>query len=329
MHRRQKIALALAAALCASCGAPRAPGQAPAAGKAETSRPVEAHSLLGEPLYRPQLDDDFARRQQTLLDMALQTLGERPGDPDAIVWAGRRMAYLGQYQRALWTYSRGVDAHREEPRLYRHRGHRYLTVRRLAAAIRDLRRAGELIAGTPDEVEPDGLPNARNVPTSTLHSNVWYHLGLAHYLEHDFESALEAYRRCLEVSKNPDMLVATSHWLYMTLRRLGRAGEAAVVLEPIDAGMDVIENHAYHELLLAYRGERDPEELLTVARIAGGAELATTGYGVGNWHFYNGGRERAFEIFREIVATDAWPSFGYIAAEAELAHRPAERSSAQ
>ena len=47
-----------------------------------------------------------------------------------------------------------------------------------------------------------------------------------------------------------DLLVATSHWLYMTLRRLGRDDEARQVLKPIHADMYIIENHSYHRLLL-------------------------------------------------------------------------------
>jgi tetratricopeptide (TPR) repeat protein len=245
-------------------------------------------------------------------------LAQRPDDPEAIVWVGRRLAYLGRYGEAIETFSRGIESHPDDPRLYRHRGHRYITVRRLDAAVADLERAAQLIAGTADEIEPDGLPNARNIPTSTLHTNVWYHLGLAFYLRHDFERALDAYQSCLAASRNPDLRVAASHWLYMTLRRLGRDG--AEILEPIHAGLDVIENQAYHELLLAYRGEKDPEALLEESRGQGAGSLATTGYGIGNWFLYDGRRERALRIFREIVATDAWASFGYIAAESELAH---------
>lgn len=116
------------------------------------------------------------------------------------------------------------------------------------------------------------------------------------------------------------MLVATSHWLYMTLRRLGRAAEAAAVLEPIREGMDVIENHAYHRLLLLYRGEETAESLLADAADSGDAVgLATIGYGVGNWHLYNGRRSEAVELFRRVVAAGSWASFGSIAAEAELA----------
>jgi hypothetical protein len=43
---------------------------------------------------------------------------------------------------------------------YRHRGHRYITLRCFDAAIADLEQASKLIKGKPGEIEPDGLPNA-------------------------------------------------------------------------------------------------------------------------------------------------------------------------
>ena len=116
------------------------------------------------------------------------------------------------------------------------------------------------------------------------------------------------------------MLVATSHWLYMTLRRLGRETEAAAVLEPIREGMDVIENRDYHRLLLMYRGVLTPDSLLADAADSGNAVgFATVGYGVGNWHLYSGRRAEAVALFRRVIAGGSWASFGYIAAEAELA----------
>ncbi len=278
--------------------------------------PTEATSLTGEALRRPELDDDFRLQQEEFLTQARADLEANPDVPEAFIWVGRRTAYLGRYREAIEIYTRALEKHPDDARLYRHRGHRYISVRELDLAVADLERAAELLAGREPAVEPDGLPNARNQPTGTTHSSVWYHLGLAYYLKGDFEPALAAYRECERFSGNPDMLVATTHWLYMTLRRLGRDDEAAAVLEPISAGMDIIENHEYHELLLMYRGEKTAEELL-------GAEeslaAATLGYGVGNWHLYNGESERAFEIFRAVVTGDNWPAFGYIAAEAELA----------
>jgi tetratricopeptide (TPR) repeat protein len=202
--------------------------------------------------------------------------------------------------------------------MYRHRGHRYITVRELYKAIADLSKAARLVANRPDEVEPDGAPNAKNIPTSTLNSNIYYHLALAQYLTGDFEAALKSWRECMKFSKNPDMLVATSHWLYMTLRRLDRVGEARQVLEPITADMEIIENQAYHKLLLMYKGLEKPDALAAAGQTP--SDLATA-YGVANWHLYNGRPDQARAMFRRIVdeQRQQWPAFGYIAAEAELA----------
>ncbi len=125
-----------------------------------------------------------------------------------------------------------------------------------------------------DEVEPDGEPNAR---TTHLHFNVWYHLGLAHYLKGDFAGAERAYRRCLEVSRdNADRVAAASDWLYMTLRRLGRESEAARVLEPIRRH----ERHReprYLNRLLMYKGENTPEELRAPAATPSRGDLRIRG----------------------------------------------------
>ena len=203
--------------------------------------------------------------------------------------------------------------------LLRHRGHRHITLRQLGRAVADLRRAAAQVEGQPDEVEPDGLPNARGVPTSTLQSNIFYHLGLALYLQGDFAGALDAYQRCQAVSRNPDMLCATTHWHYMTLRRLGRDDDAARLLEPITADLDVIENPGYHRLLLMYRGELTADQLLAEHAGAGGSiESATVAYGLANWHFYNGREDAARELWRAITSGSQWAAFGYIAAEADL-----------
>jgi tetratricopeptide (TPR) repeat protein len=219
-------------------------------------------------------------------------------------------------------FSEGIQKHPSDPRMYRHRGHRHITVRKLDNAVGDLSKAAELIAGRPDEVEPDGQPNARNIPTSTLNSNTFYHLALAHYLRGEFEPSLKAWRECERYSKNPDMLVATTNWLYMTLRRLDRVGEARQALEPITADMEIIENGSYHRLLMVYKGIEKADALATSLK-EGGLDAVTIGYGLGNWHLYNGRRDQAMAQFRAIVQQSAnqWPAFGYIAAEAELARR--------
>ena len=306
MRRTALIALIVASAAQAAIGTANPTQQ----------RHPEATSLLGTPLYAGTPSPDALAN----LEKARAELEQSPKNADAVIWVGRRLGYLQRFREAIDVFSRGIELHRGDARLYRHRGHRYLSVREFDKAIEDLTKATQLIAGKPDEIEPDGQPNARNIPTSTLNSNIYYHLGLGYYFKGDFANALKAYQQCATFSKNPDMTVATSHWLYMILRRLGREAEAKKVLEPITAGMDIIENGSYHKLLLMYKGEEKPEALLSAAR-AKGLDAVTIGYGVGNWHLYNGRQDRAMKIFTEIVEKNPtqWPAFGYIAAETELA----------
>ena len=282
------------------------------------SQTPEAVSLFGKPLVsvpptgeqKTRLDADLARAQADY--------DRTPSSGEATIWLGRRLAYLGRFRDAIEVYSRGIQQHPTEARLYRHRGHSYITIRKLDLAVADLARASQLIAGKPDEVEPDGAPNRAGIPRSTLQSNIWYHLGLAYYLQGDFARALDAYREGMQVSRvNDDMLVATSDWLYMTLRRLKRDEEARRVLEPIREQMDILENTAYHARLLMYKGVRSPESVLNL-NTADDVQIATQGYGVGNWYLVNGDRQRAREIFERVVAGSAWQAFGYIAAEADL-----------
>ena len=242
-----------------------------------------------------------------------------PKSADAIIWLGRRLAYLGRFMEAIDTYTKGAALFPADARFYRHRGHRRITLRQFDLAIGDLSKAAELVKGKPDEIEPDGQPNARNIPTSTLQFNIWYHLGLAYYLTGRNDKAVDAYRECLKVSRSPDRLVSTTHWLYMTLRRLNRNEEAAKALEPITEGMDVIENAGYYNLTLMYKGIIPAERLLEEAHKQGeSAASHSVLYGVGNWYLYNGRREQAAETFRKIVSSNQWTSFGFIAAEVDL-----------
>lgn len=288
---------------------------------AQGTRTPEATSLLGQPLFAPAIAVERAAALEKDLAAAQAALEKDPSSADAIIWMGRRTAYLSRHRDAIAVFTTGIEKHPTDPRLFRHRGHRYITTRQFDKAIADLEKAAALVKDRADEVEPDGQPNAKNIPTSTLKTNIYYHLGLAHYLAGNFAKASEAYRLCMDHSKNPDMQVATAHWQYMTLRRLGRPAEAAAVLAPITAEMAVIENASYHRLLLMYKGATDPVVLLAASR-AESLDAVTIGYGVANWHLYNGRKDEARTILTEITDTyrsTQWAGFGYVASEADLA----------
>jgi dipeptidyl-peptidase-4 len=275
-------------------------------------RVPDAVSFLGQPLFAPAPSAESIARYED----AKETWEGSPTDADAIIWYGRRAAYLGHYRDAIRIYSDGIELHPEDARLYRHRGHRFISTRQLDKAIADLDHAAALIEGASDEVEPDGLPNPLGIPVSTLHSNIWYHLGLAYYLAGDYERAEQAYAQRMASAGNNDMLVSTAHWRYMTLRRLGRKEEALAILKPITADMEIIENRAYHRLCLFYKGELDEMALQGEGSTPSDAAVA---YGFANWHLAEGDTELGISMLEEIVARDGWAAFGFIAAEADLA----------
>jgi tetratricopeptide (TPR) repeat protein len=190
-------------------------------------------------------------------------------------------------------------------------------VREFDKAIADLTKASQLIAGKADEPEPS-TADPKVMSAETLHYAIWYHLGLAHYLKGDFASAEKVYRQCLAVARgNDDQIAGASDWLYMTVRRLGRADDAAKVLDAISPAMKVTSDRNYLDRLLMYKGAYAPEDLL---RAGGDAVTAATyAYAVGNWYLYNGRPADAKAVFQQVVKGANWMPFGFIAAEAELA----------
>jgi len=307
------IAVSLAATPACSTPAPEAPAK-----QAVPSAPVpEARSLSGQDLVPPVPIPNQAKLEADLA-AAETVLATQPDSAEALIWVGRRQGYLWRYRAAIDTFTRGIERFPADARFYRHRGHRYLTVREFARAEADFTKAAALVAGVPDEIEPDGAPNPAGVPRSTLQFNIWYHLGLAHYLQGHFQQAYDAYVECMKVSTNDDSVTATSDWMWMTLMRLGRKADAARVLERITPVMDILENQSYHKRLLMYKGLSTPESLLDTAT-ADATTIATQGYGVGNYYLVTGQADKAREVLTRVVSGSGWNAFGYIAAEADLA----------
>ena len=243
---------------------------------------------------------------------------ENPTDLENIIWHGRFLAYTGDYRAAIAIYTEGLETYPLESRLLRHRGHRYITLRELDRAIADLYKASELIQGKENMVEQDGMPNAQGIPVSTMHGNIFYHLGLAYYLDGQFEKAVETYKKCLNTSPNPDNVVSATHWIYMGLMRQGKTEEAEAALEIINTDMKIIENQSYYDLCLFYKGEKELREIYADGQEANPSNSAVR-YGIGNWYLYNGMEEEAEKIFQSMVDAPDWASFGHIAAEADLA----------
>lgn len=277
-------------------------------------------SLLGDSLFT-KVDSSAQGDQLNKLQVAEEAYEENPS-MENLIWIGRREAYLGRHDLAIRTFSKAIKEFPEAFEPLRHRGHRYISIRKFDEAIQDFNKAAELMKGTDLQIEEDGLPNALNIPLSTVQFNVWYHLGLAHYLKGEFEKALEAYKNCLAVSKNDDLKVATLDWYYMTLVKLGRKKEALQMIKKVGTKMNIIENDAYHKRLLVYKGEMKPEQLLNFDSPESAEQklqYVTQGYGLGNHYLSLGDTTKAKNVFEQVIKTGYWSAFGYIASEMELA----------
>ena len=123
--------------------------------KAELPGEPETFSLFGNPLNKTLLRPETFQTQMKLYDEALADYEEDPDDADNIIWMGRRTAYIGDFRKSIAIFSMGIEKHPNDPRMYRHRGHRFITLRYLDRAVNDFEKAAELIRGTEDEIEPE------------------------------------------------------------------------------------------------------------------------------------------------------------------------------
>jgi len=287
-------------------------------GPNELPEGVEAFSLHGEALRPPEVAPERLAVLEANLGKARARHEELGDDEMAAIWHGRRLGYLGRYREAVAIYDAAIGEHPTSFRLLRHRGHRALSLREFELAVADLGAASLLSRKVPDQYEEDGAPNRYGIPRSTTHSNIEYHLGLAHYLLGQYEEALEVYERCQFFSRvNDDMLVATLYWNVLTLWKLGRETQANELLEEVSVEMDILENDGYHRLLLLFKGQLEEADL-----VSEGAEAdivgATVGYGLGAWHAHHGRESEARAVFESVLADTPWAAFGHIAAEVEL-----------
>ncbi len=240
-----------------------------------------------------------------------------PENVDSIIWYGRRLGYTGAFQAAIDVYTAGLRLSPYEPRLLRHRGHRYLSLRRFSWAIADLEQARAVVLVEPDEVEPDGQPNARGIPTSTLHSNIRYHLALTYFVTGAYAQALPIWQEDVRLAANVDTHVASAFWLVLTLAHLKREEGVAAALAAVKANWDVIENGSYHRLLLWMKGDLPESALLPSG--ASTLEQQTIGNGIGQWHAAHRRFAEARAAWAQVLATGPSASFGYVAAEQAMA----------
>jgi tetratricopeptide (TPR) repeat protein len=267
-------------------------------GFAHETGQFEVMSLLGRKLYALPDGDGAIRAAES----------KSAADPTSVPLSlnlSKAQAAKRQYKEAVATCTKGLDRAPNDAQLYIERGHRELGLRDFKTAEADLSRAAQL--------------DARQL-------DAHYHLGLAYYFQREFAKAAESFEHARALAKTDDSLIDCSNWLYVSLRRAGKTGEAAAVLKNITPEIKNTEPHLffYLQLLHFYQGKASEAQVLP-QKPAGPSDLEhelsfnTINYGVGNWHLYNGDGAAAHPFFQKVMNGDAWNSWGFIGSELELA----------
>lgn len=282
-----------------------------------TTKPVEATSFLGTPLYQQAIDselDENLKAQIQELEKST-TLSE-----DDYIALGGLQASRRHYQDAIKAYSKGLEEFPESYKLRRHRGHRYMTVRELELAIVDFTESVGLIEQSDvREHEYDAKGKAHG----TYEHWVWYHIGLYYYLHGDYETAAGAFERCVDTAETGDMLIGVSDWLYNIYRRMGQDEKAELLLSRIPVDIEVDTTYPYYKRVMLYKGEFTPDDILDNNKPIeewNGRDM-TVAYGLGNWYAYQGKSDKADALHKAVIKTPFWSTWAYLAAEKEQSQK--------
>ena len=270
------------------------------------NKTIETVTYFGDTLMSPEIQEGKSLDQ---FKSAQNNYYRDEENPEMLIWYGRRVAYLGYFKEAIKIYTLGIEKFPYDARFYRHRGHRYISTRQYDKAINDFKKALELIDGKEDQIEPDGLPNLKNIPLSTLHGNIYYHLGLAYYLKNDMKNAAKSFSDRSVTHKFDDNIVSSAHWLYMIYRRQDKIEQSNLIVKNVSEDMDIIENMSYHQTSLFHKGLINESEMNI-------DEVAL--YSIANWYIYEKNDTlKAKAYYKELLDTGNPFSFAYIAGEAD------------
>lgn len=303
---RTLTALTLLTLTLAACNGPRTESEKP-----EIATEPETLSFSGEPLYARPADSAAVAKSDSLIAAirAKATLTE-----EDYIAIGRSLSGIGRFRRQVEVYTEGLAQFPQSYKLLRHRGHRYINLRELDNAIDDLTRAEELIRDQPPVYEYD----ASGKQGATYQHQIWYHIGLYHFLKREYAKGAEAFEKSLATAYTGGDKAGASDWLYNCYMRAGEKEKAAAIAKPFTPGFD-IENkdYPYFRRLLLFNGQIQPAELVDESKAIGDMTLyeMTKLYGLANYYLYQGDTTRAKNLYNKILESPEWAGFAYASAE--------------
>src|ERR1035438_7773177 len=141
-------------------------------------------------LTAAQQGEPLPDEKNTVAD-AKKKLDAAPKDVKLILELGKAQAAVWRADDAIATFTAGLTLEPENVTLLLERGHRYVSTRRWELAMKDLDQASKLV----DQDAPE-------------HYEIWYHIGVAQYLQGHFEDSADAWDRCRTLAKTDDQRAA-------------------------------------------------------------------------------------------------------------------------
>src|SRR6185369_13050210 len=156
----------------------------------DASPVAECTSYLGKPLFA-KVADSLALAKSDSAIAAIRSKATLTED-DYVDIAAKLIA-INKFNKAVEVLSEGLEKYPNSFKLLRHRGHRYLNLRQPEKAIADLTKGEELIRSQPEVWEND----ATGKPTSTIQHQIWYHIGVYHFLKGNYTQCVDAFEKSL------------------------------------------------------------------------------------------------------------------------------------
>jgi len=284
----------------------------PVIGSAQNKEP-QAFSLSGKPLFSNAPDARALKKSDSVVRI-IQAKGNLLEDD--FVEIGKQLVAVARYKEAVENYTVGLNKFSKSFKLLRHRGHRYLTLRKLDLALKDLLKARDLSKTQPEAWEFD----AEGKKTDTYQHQIEYHLGVCYFLNAAYKEAVMAFEKSLKEAHAGNEIVGTTDWLYNSYQRNGQRKESQELLATITPDFNADHEQAYFRRIMLYKEVIKPNEL--VDQSAPPEKLTiqdvTKLYGLANWYGFQGEKEKARNLYAKIIQSNSWPAFAFLASEVEL-----------
>lgn len=278
---------------------------------------AQAWSLFGEPLYPPTFPPEIQREREIIHSQAEIAWQVRPASTDTRLSLIRRLMDLGRYREALPLLDEGEESFPTSPHFPRLRAEVELALRRFDGVPPAVDKALQLFGNAPNTVERETTLNPRGQPVIMVRANLYAYLGLARYAQGDFAGAAAAFRDQLSIARDADADATARLWLHLALLAGGQNGEAAELLEPVNAAAKLLGDPTAHRVLLYLRDGGDEAALLADGE-AGTLDLDLVEASLGLRHLARGERGPGVRLLQQVVSRGNWPSPAALLAEVQL-----------